>query len=230
MKKGDLRKQEILHTAEQLFCRKGYEQTSIQDILDQLHSSKGSFYHHFISKEALLEGICRKRADQIYETLSPVFNEEDSVIDQLNTCLSGMIPLGDEKLSFLLMILPVFMLPEGRMVRAAYCDSLAERFYPLVLKLIQRGQNEGILVCGKTEIVTELILHTVNRLWVKICTVIIESEMHHTETDLSELLQITDCYRQSAERILFLPYGSLKLIDIPILGQLTEQIHAHWKD
>ena len=90
MKKGDLRKQEILHTAEQLFCRKGYEQTSIQDILDQLHSSKGSFYHHFISKEALLEGICRKRADQIFETLSLMIHEDDSVTDQLDACLSGM--------------------------------------------------------------------------------------------------------------------------------------------
>ena len=41
MKKGDLRKQEILQTAEKLFCRKGYEQTSVQDILDQLKTSKG---------------------------------------------------------------------------------------------------------------------------------------------------------------------------------------------
>lgn len=229
MKKGDLRKQEILHTAEQLFCRKGYEQTSIQDILDQLHSSKGSFYHHFISKEALLEGICRKRADQIFETLSLMIHEDDSVTDQLDACLSGMIPLRDEKLSFLLMILPVFLLPEGRMVRNAYCDSLAERFSSTVIRLLQRGQREGVLVCNEPEIITEVILHMINRLWVKICTVIIDSELNHTETDLSELLRITDCYRQSAERILVIPYGSLKLIDIPTLGQLTEQIHAHWK-
>ena len=63
MRKGDIRKQEILATAEQLFCRNGYEQTSVQDIIDCLHSSKGSFYHHYASKEALLEGICRNRAE-----------------------------------------------------------------------------------------------------------------------------------------------------------------------
>ena len=50
MRKGDIRKQEILATAEQLFCRNGYEQTSVQDIIDCLHSSKGSFYHHYASK------------------------------------------------------------------------------------------------------------------------------------------------------------------------------------
>ena len=47
LRKGDIRKQEILKTAEMMFCRNGYEKTSIQDIIDVLHSSKGSFYHHF---------------------------------------------------------------------------------------------------------------------------------------------------------------------------------------
>ena len=62
MRKGDLKKQEILKTAESRFCRFGYETTSVQDILDDLHTSKGSFYHHFESKESLLEEICRSRA------------------------------------------------------------------------------------------------------------------------------------------------------------------------
>ena len=229
MKKGDLRKQEILNTAEQLFCRKGYEQTSIQDILDQLHSSKGSFYHHFISKESLLEGICRKRADQIFETVSGYMNSEEPVIQLLDTCLSGMIPLKDEKLSFLLMILPVFPLPEGRLIRDEYCDSLADRFASVVIQLLQRGHSEGVLICSQPDVISDLILFTVNRLWVKICSVIISAEQNHNETDLSELLRITDSYRQSIEKMLFLPYGSLKLIDIPTLGQLTEQIHTHWK-
>ena len=39
MKKGDLKKQEILRTAESLFCRYGYEATSIQDVLDELKTS-----------------------------------------------------------------------------------------------------------------------------------------------------------------------------------------------
>ena len=45
MLKGDLRKKQILETAEKMFCRDGYEKTSVQDILDVLHLSKGSFYH-----------------------------------------------------------------------------------------------------------------------------------------------------------------------------------------
>ena len=41
MKKGDIKKQEILTVAEDLFCRKGYEETSVQDILDVKARSRG---------------------------------------------------------------------------------------------------------------------------------------------------------------------------------------------
>ena len=47
MRKGELKKQEFLRAAEIRFCRDGYEKTGVQDILDDLHTSKGSFYHHF---------------------------------------------------------------------------------------------------------------------------------------------------------------------------------------
>ena len=85
MKKGDLRKKEILSTAEELFCRQGYEKTSVQDIIDRLNSSKGSFYHHFASKEALLEGICRNRAEQIFIVSSDRTDQFASAPEKLNS-------------------------------------------------------------------------------------------------------------------------------------------------
>ena len=55
-----VRKQELLEIAYRLFLQKGYEETSVKDILDALQMSKGGFYHHFGSKEELLgESLCR---------------------------------------------------------------------------------------------------------------------------------------------------------------------------
>ena len=49
----------ILDTALDLFIEKGYEQTTIQDIVDQLGDlSKGAIYHHFKSKEGRVTGAC----------------------------------------------------------------------------------------------------------------------------------------------------------------------------
>ena len=61
VKKGELKRSSILKAAEMLFFERGYERTSVQDILDALSLSKGGFYHHFPSKEAVLEEICAER-------------------------------------------------------------------------------------------------------------------------------------------------------------------------
>ena len=60
MKKGDARRGELLAASEKLFYTKGYENTSVQDILDAVGFSKGGFYHHFDSKLAVLEAICQQ--------------------------------------------------------------------------------------------------------------------------------------------------------------------------
>ncbi len=228
MKKGDLRKQEIIETAESLFCRYGYENTSIQNILDQLSISKGSFYHHFESKESLLEGICRKRAEQIYSSVTGLISDDGSAAENLDIILSGMIPFREEKLSFLLMLLPVFQLPEGRIVRTEYCDELLSKFKAAAVSQIKKGHDSGELLCQSPEISADLILSMVNRLWCRICDIIFTSEKEENSIDISELLQYTDCYRTNIERMLMLPYGSINLIDIPTFGILVEQIHNHW--
>lgn len=51
----------ILDAALKLFIEKGYENTSIQDILNHLGGlSKGAIYHHFKSKEEIFEGVCKQ--------------------------------------------------------------------------------------------------------------------------------------------------------------------------
>ena len=51
----------ILETAARLFAQKGYDETSMQDIMDATHLSKGTIYHHFLSKLDILLRI----SDQI---------------------------------------------------------------------------------------------------------------------------------------------------------------------
>lgn len=229
MKKGDLRKKEIISAAEAMFCKYGYEQTSIQDILDQLNISKGSFYHHFISKESLLSAICRERAEDIFAAVSESVSDTMSAADKLHVFLSGMIPFQEEKLSFLLMLLPVFRLPEGRMVRMSYCEALSDLFKNDVVYQLQQGNQNGEFVCPYAEPAADLLLSVINRLWVQICNRMITAEEKNDALDLSDLLQLTDCYRLMIERMLLLPFGSVKLIDIPAIGYLADQIHVHWK-
>lgn len=58
--KGEKRKQKLLQIAYCLFLSKGYEETSIDEIIEEARIAKGTFYYHFKSKEALLESLINK--------------------------------------------------------------------------------------------------------------------------------------------------------------------------
>ena len=81
MLKGEKRREQILAAAEEMFYQNGYERTTVSDIITALGLSKGGFYHHFESKEALLQAICDRKAEDSYaaacrawpSSLSPAF-------------------------------------------------------------------------------------------------------------------------------------------------------------
>ena len=53
----------ILDTASTLFLQKGYDKTTLQDIIDATKLSKGAIYHHFASKEAILIAVVDRIGD-----------------------------------------------------------------------------------------------------------------------------------------------------------------------
>jgi AcrR family transcriptional regulator len=64
MRKGERKKQDIIDTAAAMFEKQGYPGTSVQDIIDHLNCSKGSFYHHFKTKLDVLLAITQQRAQE----------------------------------------------------------------------------------------------------------------------------------------------------------------------
>ena len=223
-----MKKMDIIRTAETLFCRYGYEATSIQDILDALHTSKGSFYHHFASKESLLEEICRNRvSDPSGEAATGASPAEPT--ERLDLLYREMIPFTGEKLSFLMMILPVFDLPEGTSLRVFYEKELTRRYCSEVAEVLRTGTATGSFFCTDALCAAEISLLLVNNLWLKLCDMIILCEKNGNIADPGEMMNLIRQYRISVERLLGAPYGSLKLISLPELQFLTEQIHLHWK-
>ncbi|MHA7584339.1 TetR/AcrR family transcriptional regulator [Paenibacillus vandeheii] len=61
--------QQILNVAAQLFTDKGFEKTSIQDIIVALGMSKGAVYHHFKSKEEILDAVMEQQFNYSAEML-----------------------------------------------------------------------------------------------------------------------------------------------------------------
>ena len=64
-KKRDVRLNEILDAAELLFIGKGYEQTTINDILAKVGIGKGTFYHYFKSKEEVMDAVIERMVESL---------------------------------------------------------------------------------------------------------------------------------------------------------------------
>ena len=73
-------KEQLIDTAEQLFLKYGLRSVSIDDICNELHISKKTFYQYFRQKEqlvkAMLDRICEKKA-----TAAPLYGKNDNVVD-----------------------------------------------------------------------------------------------------------------------------------------------------
>jgi AcrR family transcriptional regulator len=57
IERGQATRQRLVATAARLFAERGYEATSIEEMLHELQVSRGALYHHFDSKEALFEAV-----------------------------------------------------------------------------------------------------------------------------------------------------------------------------
>src|SRR5262245_50722329 len=73
VKAPEVRRSEILDAAQRLFISRGYETTTVNDLLEAVGLSKGAFYHHFASKEEVMEALGLRIADQSLARLAPVF-------------------------------------------------------------------------------------------------------------------------------------------------------------
>lgn len=68
----------ILDVAFRLFMEKGYEHTSIQDIIDHLGGlSKGAIYHHFKSKEDILVAVTDRMTEESNKMLAVIRDRND---------------------------------------------------------------------------------------------------------------------------------------------------------
>ena len=83
----------ILSISTKLFFERGYDKTTIQDILDELKMSKGAIYHHFKSKEEIFDAISRKRDLDAQQFFNCVINNTkgENAKEKIKKIISALI-------------------------------------------------------------------------------------------------------------------------------------------
>ena len=130
----------IVAAAWQLFYEQGYENTTVDEIVESSETSKGSFYHYFDGKDALL-GTLSNVFDEKYEELIPALSPKQDAIEKLvflNHELFAMID-GGISLDLLARLLSTQLVTSGE----KHLLNHKRTYYRLLRRIIARGQERG---------------------------------------------------------------------------------------
>ena len=206
MLKGELRRQAILDTAEELFFEKGYVGATIQDFLDRLECSKGSFYHHFDSKLQVLMELCRQKAGQNYKYYQ--IREHSDALAQLNDLIYCAMPFRDGEDKTIALLLPLVGLSDGKMVMDAILDAQREQFFPEVSRLLTILQSQKMIHFHQP-LLPALLWDGYTACYRRLME---EAARIGQGGGTGGVLQIIEAERFLWERLLDAPFGSMELV------------------
>jgi AcrR family transcriptional regulator len=211
-----VRREAFVDAAQRLMQTKGFEQMSIQDLLDAVEASRGAFYHYFDSKQALLEAVIDRMVDAGLGAVQPIVDDPSlAATPKLQRVFSGIGRWKTERKPLVLALLEVWMSDDNAIVREKFRRRMAGRMADTLTPIVRQGIAEGafragsapetarvlvMLLLGFQEIAMELFLD-------RQAGRIAPADVERTFAG----------YAESFERILGAPAGSIGLIDRAVL-------------
>ncbi|MBO4635565.1 MAG: TetR/AcrR family transcriptional regulator [Clostridiales bacterium] len=191
MKKGEKRKLELLKIAYDLFLSKGYENTSVDTIIEEAGIAKGTYYYYFESKEAMLEEVCMMMIGEEAEKAGQIVDSDMSVPQKIIGIISSFRPGSDEAT-----ITDTLNKPENILMHDKINKHGIEAITPFLKKVVEQGIEEGIFKCDNINERLRMILIVSNALF---------GDDPYTENDV-------DVFIDLVEKLLGAKKGTMDLI------------------
>ena len=148
------RRNEIIETAGKLFEEKGYEQTQVQDIVNEIGVAKGLFYYYFKSKDEVMEELADRYADAIIDAVNKLIDKDISTFDKINRIFQIFIDSAEKKFGIFMGILNV---KNGKTHERIFFN-VGKKMVPLVTELILSGNDNGECNCSDPKFITEFLV------------------------------------------------------------------------
>lgn len=222
MKKGDMRREELLAAAEKLFYVKGYEKTSVQDILTAVGFSKGGFYHHFDSKLAVLEAICENRAREVLEQAKAAVSGQQGAVSKLNALLHDAAFFTGGSQSFVVLLIQVAYREDGALMREKMKARQLEYMQGILEEILEEGVRTQAFFVTDIPASAQMLLRLYMQFADDIAFLLAQEESE--ERMMDAMIAKLRVYRTAIERVLVAPFGSIVLFDAKELQLLAQGI------
>jgi AcrR family transcriptional regulator len=214
------RRNEILDATQRLVYAKGYEQMSVQDILDALHISKGAFYHYFGSKAEVLDSLVERMiVEEVVPMLAHIVdNPELSAIQKLHAYFDSAVQWKSGRKAFMMQLLRVWLSDENAIVRQKLMNTSIEHITPLLSEIIRQGNHEGVFTTSYPEQTCQVIIYTLQGLSGSIIELLISDESERNAAKVKQTVnEYSEALNDTTERLLGAPNGSMHLIGLEML-------------
>lgn len=191
MKKGEKRKQELLKIAYNMFLSRGYENTSVDEIIAEAQIAKGTYYYYFPSKEKMLEDVIEMMIESETETARQIIGSDMPVPQKIIAVMTSIRPTEAEQ-----PIQDVLMQPENVLMHDKVRKKLIKVIVPLLSEVIEEGVNTGIFECDNIPERVRMLLVISNATF---------NEGAFTERDIDVFIDVT-------EKLLGADQGSMSFI------------------
>ncbi|MBB4825432.1 AcrR family transcriptional regulator [Sporosarcina luteola] len=157
------KREEILQIALQLFLEKGYENTTINNIIQAANVSKGGMYHHFKSKEEILDVVIHRLIDEDSARFkSMIENKDMSAIEKLN----GLFMLTEHMPEKLEEVNECIARNQDSLFDYRAQELSKERSIPYIIEIIRQGIEENTFQTDYPEEIGEFFYLLTNSIFV----------------------------------------------------------------
>ncbi|ADC88740.1 transcriptional regulator, TetR family [Thermocrinis albus DSM 14484] len=170
----------ILEVAEELFSKRGYHTTSVEDIVKQAGLSKGAFYFHFRSKEDLFQQLLEKINEELLGNLQHWVDKKVPVEEALLGHAEDLLRMfyKHRRIAYIFMFQ---LLGSSEEFRKIYFEKMA-KVRQLLTKLIERGVKEENFTYRNVENIVNLYMGYMR--------IVMLEYMFKEEVDLEEVIRL----------------------------------------
>lgn len=137
--KKEIRKKELIKTAYELFITRGYENTSIDEIIAKAGIAKGTYYYHFESKEQILEEVINMMIDEGVERAKQVVNSPLKIEEKLIFTILALQVKPEEQ-----SVQDTIHTKENIVLHKKINDKIIDAAVPLLSSIVRDAKKEGL--------------------------------------------------------------------------------------